>query len=76
MLVYGPDDFDSLFVQNYFKRQGVKGFENLESENIKKYVPSGAFELAGSASKDNMCKLFGIEGVKDVHSGLNDCLLE
>lgn len=76
LLVYGPDDFDSLFVQNYFKRQGIKGFENLESENIKNYVPSGAFELAGSASKDNMCKLFGIEGVKDVHSGLNDCLLE
>lgn len=76
LLVYGPDDFDSLFVQNYFHRHGLTGFENLKFENIKRHIPSGVFDLAGSASKDNMCKLFGIEGVEDVHSGLNDCLLE
>lgn len=63
ILVYGPDDFDSLFIQNYFIRQGISGFENLKFENIKRHVPSGLFELSGSASKDNMCKLFGIEGV-------------
>ncbi len=76
ILVYGPDDFDSLFMQNYFKRQRITGFDNLKFENIKRHVPSGVFDLAGSASKDNMCRLFGIEGVEDVHSGLNDCLLE
>ena len=76
LLVYGPDDFDSLFVQNYFQRQGLTGFEGLKFENIKRHIPSGAFDLAGSASKDNMCKLFGIDGVEEVHSGLNDCLLE
>lgn len=76
VLVYGPDDFDALFVRNYFERHGLNGFDNLRFENIKKYIPSGVFELAGSVSKDNMCKLFGIEGVKDIHSGLNDCLLE
>lgn len=76
ILVYGPDDFDSLFVQNYFQRQGLTGFEDLRFKNIKRYIPSGAFSLAGSASKDNMCKLFGIDGVEEVHSGLNDCLLE
>lgn len=76
LLVYGPDDFDSLFVQNYFQRQGLTGFEDLRFENIKRHIPSGAFDLAGSASKDNMCKLFGIDGVEEVHSGLNDCLLE
>ena len=76
LLVYGPDDFDSLFVQNYFQRHELTGFEDLKFENIKRHIPSGAFDLAGSASKDNMCKLFGIDGVEEVHSGLNDCLLE
>ncbi|MBR2508056.1 MAG: hypothetical protein IKB70_14510 [Bacilli bacterium] len=76
LLVYGPDDFDSSFVQNYFQRHGLTGFENLKFENIKRHIPSGVFELAGSASKDNMCKLFKIEGVEEVHSGINDCLLE
>lgn len=76
LLVYGPDDFDSLFVQNYLSRHGITGFENLKFENIKRHIPSGAFEFAGSASKDNMCRLFDIEGVEEVHSGLNDCLLE
>lgn len=76
ILVYGPDDFDSSFVQNYFQRQGLTGFEYLRFENIKRHIPSGVFELAGSASKDNMCKLFGIDGVEEVHSSLNDCLLE
>ena len=76
ILVYGPDNFDSLFVQNYFSRNDLIGFENLSFENIKRHIPSGVFDLAGSASKDSMCRLFGIEGVEDVHSGLNDCLLE
>lgn len=76
ILVYGPDDFDSLFLQNYFSRHGISGFENLKFENIKRHVPSGLFELSGSASKDNMCKIFGIAGVESIHTGMNDCVLE
>ena len=76
VLVFGSNDFDSGFINAYLNRHGLIGFEDLKYDNIKKHIPSGAFDLAGSATKDNLCKLFGIEGVQDVHSGQNDCLLE
>lgn len=77
VLVYsGNNDFDYAFITNYLTRHGLLGFENLQIENIKRYVPSGAFGLAGSHSKDALCNIFGIDGVKTTHSGLNDCLLE
>ena len=77
ILVYsGTTDFDSSFINNYLQRHCLTGFENVKYDNIKKHIPSGVFGFEGSASKDNMCKMFGIEGVNSVHTGLNDCLLE
>lgn len=72
----GKGDFDSTFVQNYFKRQKVNGFSNLKFENIKNKIPSAPYGSEGLLSKDNMCRMFGINGVNDIHSSYNDCLLE
>ena len=72
----GKGKFDSEFVINYCKRHNISGFEKLEFKNIKSYFPKAPFGSEGQMSKDNLCRLFGIEGVNDVHSGINDCLLE
>lgn len=72
----GKGDFDRIIFENYCKRQGIKNFENFKFENIKKYIPSATFEVNGQLSKDNLCKLFNISGIKDIHTGDNDCLLE
>ena len=78
VLVYsgGNGTFDSSFFSNYCKRHGLKGTEDLQYENIKDRTPYLGYEYAGIRSKDNYCKLFGIDGVTNIHSGANDCLLE
>ncbi len=72
----GTNKFDEEFLKNYLERHNLKlGFE-LQFDNIKRYIPSNLYGLAGTASKDNLCKLLGVDGVTEQHSGLNDCLLE
>lgn len=72
----GKGTFDSSFVINYCERHNVRGFENLVYKNIKSAIPPAPFGTEGQLSKDNLCRMFGIEGVTDLHSGLNDCVLE
>ena len=72
----GKGTFDSSFVINYCKRHKLKGFKELTFDNIKNYVPKAPFGAEGQLSKDNLCRLLGINGVEDVHTSSNDCLLE
>ena len=72
----GEGLFDIEFVQNYFKRHNINGFNNLKFENIKKKIPKMRHEYEGFFSKDNLCKQLGIKGVKKVHSSYNDCILQ
>ena len=72
----GHGTFDSAFIINYCKRHNLVGFENLRYENIKSKVPEAGYGFEGLMTKDNICKLFKIDGIKKEHSGLNDCVLE
>lgn len=72
----GQGTFDSSFVMNYCKRHEITGFEDLRFMNIKQAVPHAPFWAQGQLTKDNLCRIFGIEGVSEVHSGQNDCMLE
>lgn len=72
----GKGNFDPNFLKNYLQRQKVNGFEDLKFENIKNRIPPAPFGLRGELTKDNLCKLFGIDGVNEIHSSFNDCLLE
>ena len=72
----GKGTFDSGFIQNYCKRRGIHGFENLQFENIKNKIPEAPYGSEGQLTKDNLCRIFGIEGVSEVHSSYNDCILE
>lgn len=71
----GEGSFDFKFLTNYCKRHKLHGFENLNYKNIKSYLPQ-SYILAGQITKDNLCLLFNIDGVNNVHSSQNDCLLE
>lgn len=72
----GKGTFDSSFVENYCTRHNLKGFQNFDYRNIKSFIPPAPFGSEGQLSKDNLCRMFGIEGVNDIHSSLNDCVLE
>lgn len=72
----GTGTFDSSFAINYCKRHKLKGFKELAFDNIKNYVPKVPYGAEGQLSKDNLCRLLGINGVEDVHTSSNDCLLE
>ncbi len=72
----GKGTFDSSFVINYCSRHNVHGFEDLQYKNVKEFIPPAPFGTEGQLSKDNLCRMFGIEGVTELHSGLNDCILE
>lgn len=73
ILTYG--NIDEKFIKNYFKRKGLSGYLNMNFYNFKHDIISSSFSL-GNVTKDNLCKIFGIEGILDVHTGCNDCLLE
>lgn len=73
ILHYGA--IDPRFVRDYLARQKIKGFNDLHFFNFKQRICSSRFSR-GNLTKDNLCKMFGIKGVKKVHSGLNDCKLE
>lgn len=72
----GKGTFDSTFVINYCKRHNITGFENLKFKNIKEEVPQAPYGASGQLTKDNLCRMFQIDGVNSIHSGLNDCVLE
>lgn len=73
LLHYGS--LDERFIREYFKRQSLVGYESLTFFNFKSRICSSSFST-GNLTKDNLCKAFGIEGVKKVHDGLSDCKLE
>ncbi len=72
----GKGTFDYTFLINYCKRHNLYGFEDLQYENIKSLLPTAGFGYEGQMTKDNLCRLFGIDGVQEIHSSQNDCILE
>lgn len=72
----GRGMFDADFIVNYCKRHNLQGFENLEYSNIKSCFPEAPFGCEGQLTKDNLCQIFKINGISNVHSSMNDCLLE
>jgi DNA polymerase III epsilon subunit-like protein/Zn finger protein HypA/HybF involved in hydrogenase expression len=66
---------DEKFMIKYFLRHKLQGIEYFAFYNFKHEIISSSFS-EGNITKDNLCNLFGIENVQDVHTGRNDCLLE
>lgn len=75
ILIYAGGNFDALFLSAYMKRHRILGFEKLNFYNFKKNIISSRFSH-GNITKDNLCSIFKVDGVKTVHSGSNDCKLE
>ena len=73
ILIYG--NIDEKFIKNYFKRKKLTGFEKLNFFNFKKNIISSPFSV-GNITKDNLCLLYKIENVQEIHTGINDCILE
>lgn len=66
---------DPKFLNVYFYRHHLIGFEEMSFFNFKKLICATKFS-DGSITKDNLCKAFKIEGITDVHAASNDCILE
>lgn len=75
ILIYAGGNFDTSFLSAYMKRHRILGFEKLNFYNFKKNIISSRFSH-GNITKDNLCSIFKVDGVKTVHSGSNDCKLE
>lgn len=75
ILIYAGKDFDATFLREYMKRHNISGYEKLTFYNFKNNIISSRYS-DGNITKDNLCRLFGIGDVDDVHNGLNDCKLE
>lgn len=73
VLTFG--DLDKRFFKNYLKRKKLKGFDMFSFCNFKENIFSSSFQ-GGNVTKDNLCKLYGIDNVQKIHSGINDCILE
>ena len=73
ILTYG--NIDEKFLKNYLKRKRIKGFEKLKFYNFKHDIISSRFS-EGNITKDNLCRIYGIDNIKEVHCGENDCYLE
>lgn len=73
ILTYGS--LDEKFIRNYFRRKKLSGFEKMHFFNFKRNIISSSFS-EGNITKDNLCGLFGIDNIQEVHTGENDCLLE
>lgn len=73
ILTFGS--IDEKFIKSYCKRNNIEGFEKLHFFNFKHNIISSRFST-GNITKDNLCRLYGIENVKNIHSGENDCILE
>lgn len=75
ILIYAGGNFDAIFLSEYMNRHRISGFEKLHFYNFKRNVISSRYS-DGNITKDNLCSIFKIEGVENVHSGSNDCKLE
>ncbi len=73
VLTYGR--IDKGFMSEYFKRKKLWGIQYFIFYNFKEDIISSRFS-EGNVTKDNLCRLYGVENVKEVHSGANDCVLE
>lgn len=73
ILTYG--NIDEKFIKNYLKRKKLKGYEVMNFYNFKHDIISSKFS-GGVVTKDNLCKIYGIDNVLEVHSSANDCILE
>lgn len=68
-------NFDEKMLKNYFKRKRLKGFESFNFYNFKTDVISSKYS-EGNVTKDNLCNLYGISNVQEIHTSSNDCILE
>ena len=75
ILIYAGGNFDKVFLSEYMKRHQIFGFDKLRFYNFKRNIISSKYSY-GNITKDNLCSIFNIEGVKQVHNSLNDCKLE
>ena len=75
ILTYGGKRFDERFVRQYLQDHDLVGLEDAVFLDFKTMVHSSGDRFY-PASKDNLCIAFGIEGVREVHTSANDCLLE
>lgn len=73
ILTFGS--IDEKFIKNYFKRKHLYGFEKMSFYNFKKDIISSRYS-GGNVSKDNLCNLFEIKNVQELHTSANDCVLE
>lgn len=73
ILIYG--NIDEKFMKNYLKRKKIKGFDKLKFYNFKHDIISSRFS-EGNITKDNLCRIYEIDNIQEVHTGLNDCILE
>ena len=73
ILHYG--NLDERFIREYFKRHNLVGYERMHFFNFKRMICSSKFS-DGSLTKDRLCTAFGIDGVTQLHTGMNDCKLE
>ena len=75
VLAYGGRRFDERFVRQYLEDHGLTGFENVVFFDFKQMIHSSGDRFF-PASKDNLCRAFGIPGVESIHTSANDCRLE
>lgn len=73
ILTYGS--IDRVFLHKYFERHNLRGLDCFKFYNFKRSIISSPFS-GGAITKDSLCRAFGIDGVRETHSGKNDCLLE
>lgn len=73
ILTYGR--IDRVFLRKYFERHNLKGLDCFKFYDFKRSIISSPFS-GGAITKDSLCRVFGINGVRETHSGKNDCLLE
>lgn len=73
ILTYGA--LDERFMVKYFQRHHLQGIDYFAFYNFKHEIISSKYSK-GVVTKDNLCNLYGIDGVHSIHSGINDCILE
>lgn len=73
ILTYGG--IDERFIKNYFKRKGLCGYEKMHFFNFKRNIISSRYS-GGNITKDNLCRLYELDNVQEIHTGANDCILE
>jgi DNA polymerase III epsilon subunit-like protein len=72
ILIY--TNFDERFVKDYLNTHKLKTKEPLHFFNFKTLACNGGKQ--GCLKKDFLCFMFGIKGVTDTHTSINDCYLE